>query len=292
MLYDLKLELSHNYALSAGVSRNLIRVVPATLPGRQSLTAYLVEIDPRPAERSETLDFFGNRVMSIAQFSSHSSMTIRMTARVEIRTPSAFIDISPALAALEREVDRDLSLGADAPAHFLGQSPRLAQSAPITEFAARRYDPALSSAAYVHRLGQALHDEMTFDANATTVDTDPDTAFGNRRGVCQDMAHIMILGLRAMGVPAGYVSGYLRTLPPKGGVRLEGADAMHAWVRAWCGAGQGWIEYDPTNATPVGTDHIVAGYGRDYADVSPIVGSLRGAGEQISRQSVDVTVAA
>ncbi|MEM1088203.1 MAG: transglutaminase family protein, partial [Pseudomonadota bacterium] len=121
-------------------------------------------------------------------------------------------------------------------------------------------------------------------------DTDASEAFRLRRGVCQDFAHIMILGLHGLGIPAGYVSGYLRTLPPEGQERLEGVDAMHAWVKAWCGVAQGWVEYDPTNRTLIGTDHIVVGYGREYSDVSPIRGHLRSAGGQTSTQAVDVAV--
>ena len=131
---------------------------------------------------------------------------------------------------------------------------------------------------------------MTFDNTATEVDTMPAEAFAMKRGVCQDFAHIMILGLQALGIPAAYVSGYLRTLPPEGGVKLEGVDAMHAWVRAWCGVSQGWIEYDPTNATLIGSDHIVVGYGRDYTDMAPIKGQLRSSGGQVGSQAVDVSV--
>lgn len=145
-----------------------------------------------------------------------------------------------------------------------------------------------SAAENVIRLGKALYDYMTFDPNATDVDTDPSEAFRLKRGVCQDFSQIMILGLHALGIPAGYVSGYLRTLPPEGGVKLEGADAMHAWVRAWCGVAQGWIEYDPTNATLIGTDHIVVGYGRDYSDMAPVKGQLRSSGGQFNSQAVDV----
>ena len=89
---------------------------------------------------------------------------------------------------------------------------------------------------------------MRYDPDATEVDTPLAEAFAARHGVCQDFSHIMIAGLRSLGIPAGYVSGFLRTMPPPGKPRLEGADAMHAWVRAWCGAEAGWIEYDPTNA--------------------------------------------
>ena len=98
----------------------------------------------------------------------------------------------------------------------------------------------------------------------------------------------MIAALRSVGIPAGYVSGFLRTTPPPGQQRLSGADAMHAWVRAWCGPDTGWIEYDPTNAVAAGVDHIVVAYGRDYSDVSPVKGILKAATDQQSRQAVDV----
>lgn len=99
---------------------------------------------------------------------------------------------------------------------------------------------------------------------------------------------MMIAGLRGLDIPAGYVSGFLRTIPPPGQARLEGADAMHAWVRVWCGIQTGWLDFDPTNAMIAGADHISIGHGRDYADVSPIVGVLRTHGSHETRQSVDV----
>ena len=140
----------------------------------------------------------------------------------------------------------------------------------------------------VRTICHALHSEMRFDSKATDVDTSPAEAFANRHGVCQDFSHVMIAALRAIGIPARYVSGFLRTIPPKGRPRLEGADAMHAWVSAWCGADTGWIEFDPTNDCTVGTDHITVAYGRDYSDVAPVKGVLRTSGSQTSQHSVDV----
>lgn len=99
---------------------------------------------------------------------------------------------------------------------------------------------------------------------------------------------MMIIALRSLGIPAGYVSGFLRTIPPPGKERLEGADAMHAWVRVWCGETAGWIELDPTNNIPAGTDHIVVAYGRDYSDVAPVIGVLKSYGNQKAVQAVDV----
>ncbi len=129
---------------------------------------------------------------------------------------------------------------------------------------------------------------LPFMARQKTVDTTTAQAFALKRGVCQDFSHVMITALRSLGIPAGYVSGYLRTLPPPGKERLEGADAMHAWVRIWCGGLAGWVEYDPTNDIQAGTDHIVVGYGRDYADVAPVIGALKSYGRQQTLQAVDV----
>ena len=129
---------------------------------------------------------------------------------------------------------------------------------------------------------------MSFDPEATTVDTPPAEAFARRHGVCQDFAQVMIACLRGIGIPAGYVSGFLRTNPPPGQPRLEGADAMHAWVRAWCGRQTGWIEFDPTNAIAAGIDHILVARGRDYGDVAPVKGVLRIAGDQKTEHAVDV----
>ncbi|WP_425093636.1 transglutaminase family protein [Tropicimonas sp. S265A] len=288
MKYDIRLSISHHYAQPAGSSRHLIRVLPRSIPGRQSVTAHLIEVSPTPDERSAGMDFFGNATTTVSHGDPHDQMTIRMTSRVELSTRTDWLDLSPDLAQLRQQWEAYQGLEPGSPLHFLGPSPRLSPNSEIAHFAQGILQAGDSSAGHVIRLGQALHDAMSFDPEATTVDTDAPEAFRLRRGVCQDFSHIMILALRSLGIPAGYVSGYLRTLPPEGGVRLEGADAMHAWVKAWCGAEHGWLEYDPTNATIAGTDHIVVGYGRDYADASPVIGHLRSSGDQTNTQSVDV----
>jgi transglutaminase-like putative cysteine protease len=134
----------------------------------------------------------------------------------------------------------------------------------------------------------AIHAEFDYDAEATEAETPPAEAFRARRGVCQDFAHIMIIGLRAYGIPAAYVSGYLRTIPPPGKERLVGADATHAWVNLWCGDEIGWIGLDPTNALVAGEDHIFTAMGRDYGDVAPVDGVFLGGRGQEMEVSVDV----
>ena len=290
-MYSIRLRIAHFYDQPAANSRHAIRVLPRTLVGRQSLTTHLLEIFPEPQSRSESVDFFGNATTSCTHRDQHHEMSIRLSCHVEMHATAPWFDLSPDVARLRALCDGLTDLGPQSPLHFLGPSPRLPSNKAISDFAHDLFDQNASAAENVIRIGVGLHDAMTFDATATTVDTDAADAFRLRRGVCQDFTHIMILGLHTLGIPAGYVSGYLRTLPPPGGVKLEGADAMHAWVRAWCGPDQGWIEYDPTNATLVGTDHVVAGYGRDYSDVSPVRGYLRSSGGQRNTQAVDMAIA-
>jgi transglutaminase-like putative cysteine protease len=132
-----------------------------------------------------------------------------------------------------------------------------------------------------------IHDEFTFDPTATTVSTPVMEVFQQKRGVCQDFAHLMLSCMRSLGLPARYMSGYILTRPPPGKKRLVGADASHAWVSVYC-PGFGWIDVDPTNALLVQTEHVTLGWGRDYDDVIPLRGVLLGGGDH--ELSIAVTV--
>lgn len=288
MLYDIRLTISHTYAQPAGNSRHLLRVLPQTLPGRQRLSSHLIDVAPLPDYRTDRADFFGTALTTVTHIDPHREMIVKMACRVEIAPTPPWHDTSLPLPKLRDLVGACRDLGPRAPVHFLGPSYRLVPNAAIATFARDVTRTDETAAETTIRLGKALHDTMIFDAAATTVDTTAADAFAQRRGVCQDFTHIMVTALQSLGIPAGYVSGYLRTLPPPGQPRLVGVDAMHAWVAAWCGPEMGWVEYDPTNAKPAGTDHIVVGYGRDYADVSPILGHLRSSGAPMANQMVDV----
>ena len=288
MLYDIKLAISYTYASAAMGGRHLVRVMPLEVPGQQRLIAGLLDITPRPEERQDGVDFFGNATTSFAFRASHKAVTFRVQARVERLGAEPDPDLSLQLSTLSGALEDCANLGPASPLHFVAPSVRVPPDPAMTRYARAALRPGMTAAQAVVAIGQALHTDMAFDSRATTVETPAAEAFAKRRGVCQDFSHIMITCLRGIGVPAGYVSGYLRTLPPPGKARLEGADAMHAWVRAWCGPGLGWVEYDPTNAIIPSADHIVAAYGRDYSDVSPIKGSLRISGGQKSAQAVDV----
>lgn len=288
MLYDLSLEITYEYASPANAGRHALRLMPATIPGQQQLIAGQVHLTPRPTERHDRLDFFRNAVSDVAFRHTHDALTFNLTARVDRMAAPAEFDISPTLAKLPGELAGLQSLAPQEPVHFLAPSPRLPHNPAFETYARDKTESGMTAAAAVTAIGDALHADMTFDADATTVDTPALEAFERRHGVCQDFSHIMIACLRSIGIPAGYVSGFLRTIPPKGQPRLEGADAMHAWVMAWCGIEVGWIEYDPTNAVRVGPDHIVVAKGRDYGDAAPVKGVLRTAGTQSTHHKVDV----
>ncbi|MER9141605.1 transglutaminase family protein [Mesorhizobium sp. M0871] len=286
MLYDIRLHLSYNYDAAAGGSRHQVRVLPPTIAGVQRVIAASLSFVPTPSERTDFADFFGNNVTAIAFRDVHDGLDIRMSARVSVSRPEPGLDVSPDLQRLREELGAVRSLGPDAPHHFLAASDHAGIDAAITAYACD--SAGGSTVGMAIDLCNRIHRDFTYDGEATTVRTGASDAFRLKRGVCQDFSHIMIAGLRGLGIPAGYVSGFLRTIPPKGKPRLEGADAMHAWVKVWCGRDAGWQEFDPTNGMRASNDHITVGYGRDYSDVAPIVGVLKTTGGQVGDQAVDV----
>lgn len=289
MRYALRLEIRYSFAHAAAGGRQLLRVIPAQLPGRQEVTACQLSTTPPPLEDRRFTDFFGTEVVELVLPGGLTDLLVEMTAQVarHAAPPGPDLSIPPAALAADLAAVSDLSAGS--PHHFLPPSPRVPQVAEIAAFAARATEGAATAAEAVERLGRALQAAMTFDPRATEVDTPIARAFRIRRGVCQDLAQIMICGLRSLGIPAAYVGGYLRTLPPPGRPRLVGADAMHAWVRAWTGQEAGWLDYDPTNACRAEADHVAVGFGRDYGDIAPVTGSLRLEGAQTGSHSVDIT---
>lgn len=288
MLYDIRLTLEYDYDAPVHGGRHHIRVAPANVPGLQRVIASSLSVEPVPGRQNGFLDFFGNSVTAITMTEPHDKLAIRLSARVQVEEFSPPADFSPPLDQLGREVGQYWSVAPTSPQHFLAASSRVQIIPAITGYVREVTAGAATTLGVVTALCMAIHRDFEYDPKATDVETRPAEAFGLKKGVCQDFAHVMISGLRGIGVPAGYVSGFLRTNPPAGQPRLEGADAMHAWVRAWCGQHLGWVEFDPTNAMIAGPDHISIGHGRDYADISPIVGVLRTHGSHETKQSVDV----
>ncbi|MBD8891002.1 transglutaminase family protein [Roseibium litorale] len=288
MIYDITLRITYSYDSMADADHQILRMIPADLPGEQRVILSNLSIEPQPCERLGRQDFFGNGCVDIAFSDPVSETVFVMKSRVERQEPNNFLDESPDLAGLADELDSFQSVAGLSPHNFRFNSPRIERDTEIGDWARGLIKEGQSVLAIADAVCMAIHSEMTFDPEATTVDTPVLKSFKGRRGVCQDYTHIAISALRDLGIPAGYVSGFLRTIPPEGQPRLEGADAMHAWVMAWCGSSMGWVEFDPTNAMRAGLDHVVIARGRDYFDVAPVKGALRTAGSQTTTQAVDM----
>lgn len=288
MIYDIRLSIQYAYLAPVAGGRHVLYMTPSQA-GAQRVITSLLDITPAPDERIAKTDFFGNTAVEVAFRAPHAEIAFRLRARVERLAVEDAPDVSPPLAELVDEIAALRSLAPDSPHHFLADSPRVRANSDFSDYAREQAgDETQSVRAIVETVGKALDRDMAFDPGSTNVDTPPEEAFAARHGVCQDFTHIMIACLRSIGIPAGYVSGFLRTMPPPGQERLEGADAMHAWVRAWCGAKMGWVEFDPTNGIWVSDQHTAVAHGRDYGDVSPVRGIVRTSGGQASTQAVDV----
>ncbi|MFN4128656.1 MAG: transglutaminase domain-containing protein [Paracoccaceae bacterium] len=286
--YAVRQSIRYDFNRPTGAGRQLFRILPADIPGLQRVRESGYAFHPDVGERGEFHDFFGTRVIEAAMPPGLVSLNLTMHAVVERTAEDSLLDLSPPLPVLALELAAHRDVGPRAPHHFIFPSRRISAAPPIAAFARAQVVEGMTVQVLLETLGRALHDHMRFDSKATRVDTAPEDAFAQARGVCQDFAQIMVGALRALGVPAAYVAGYLRTLPPPGKPRLVGADAMHAWVRAWTGEEMGWIDFDPTNACFVRNDHIDVGFGRDYDDVAPVTGRLRLDGRQSGSHSVDI----
>lgn len=288
MKYEISIKLVYQYQFPVSNGRQLIRIAPQNILGIQTVESCEIGMLPVPNERSERLDFFGNTAIDIAYWDEIDRFELNMSAEIERNEQTAPNDLSGFLNDLSSSLSDFKSLDENSPHHFLAVSPRIPFVQDIASYANSFVSENMSLFEVVQAINEGIHRDMLFDTTATDVDTPIEDAFGRRQGVCQDFSHIMIACLRSLRIPAAYVSGFLRTIPPEGQKRLEGGDAMHAWVRVWLGPKMGWIEFDPTNNLIVNSDHIVIGYGRDYSDISPIKGVLRSTGAHSSSQSVDV----
>lgn len=289
MIYDIRHITTYSYDAPVTSARCAVSLTPAD-GGGQRVLAHRVELTPDAATRAERSSFFGHRVVAARIDVPHRELRVEARSRVAVsREPP-----SAARRPWEHVRDEALTergLGPASPVHYLGPSRLVPLLDAAASYAAASFRPCRDVLEAAHELATRIKAEFRFDPEATQVSTPVAEAFEARHGVCQDFAQVMLAGLRGLGLPASYVSGYIRTLPPPGQPRLEGADATHAWVRVWCGREAGWIGIDPTNGVLVAGDHITLAFGRDYADVSPIDGVILGAGSQRLRTAVDVVPA-
>jgi transglutaminase-like putative cysteine protease len=288
VIYNIKHVTRYSYEARVASSTLALRVTPRDGDGQRCLDQKL-SISPDPRSITTEHDFFGNEVSIALIETGLIDLSIEARSRVEVERPARPPAKSgPDLKGIIDQTARVQSVAADAPAHFIFASPRISLRQEIMSYAAASFADGVTVLDGARELAARIRKDFKYQPNSTAVFSPVEQAFQQRRGVCQDFAHIMISGLRALGVPAAYVSGYIRTIPPPGRPRLAGADATHAWVSVWCGDELGWMGIDPTNAIDVSNDHIVLAVGRDFSDVSPIYGVFLGSGAQELEVGVDV----
>jgi transglutaminase-like putative cysteine protease len=299
---------AYRYEAPVAQSWQLAHLTPRSLPWQRVLAHRLV-VAPAPDWRDDRTDAFGNSVTTLAIHGPHESLDVDAESTVEVTAPTYPADAlarpwrlpsyggalpargTPVARATDGDDGDDPGIhGGTAVelAHFLGPSPLVPRSRRAALYARGSFRPGAPFGEALDSLVHRIHRDFRFDPKATTVTTPLEQVFARRRGVCQDFAQLMIACLRAVRVPARYVSGYIVTRPPPGRPRLVGADASHAWVSAWC-AGAGWVDVDPTNDRRVDQDFVTLGWGRDFSDVTPLRGVILGGGAQHLEAKVTVT---
>jgi transglutaminase-like putative cysteine protease len=288
VIYDIRHVTTYSYESSVSFARCSLRLEPQSGNGQQ-LISHSVEIRPRPAERTARRDFFGTHTESILIETAHRNLRIDSRSRVSVlRHAPGRTAASPSWESVRDIAFEATSLGPSSPVGYVFASALVPVLGPLTAYASASFPQGAGILAGAADLMHRIRNDFRYDPKATVISTPLTEVFEKRHGVCQDFAHVMIAGLRGLGLPAAYVSGYLRTIPPAGQPRLQGADATHAWVSVWCGAELGWIGFDPTNDLLVENDHIILAVGRDFSDVSPVDGIIAGSRKQRLNVAVDV----
>lgn len=276
------------YEADVSASYGRMRLLPRDLPGQQRCLESEITIEPEPGDHSQHVDLFGNRVDYMSIHQPHRTLTITARSLVEVEAPSPL----PIAGDQPWERVRD-AIGHGGPddvdaVHFTLDSPRIVPTPEFLAYAEPSFWPGRPIAEAVLDLSSRIHRDFEFVPDETDVDTPIDEVLAGRVGVCQDFAHVGIACLRALGLPARYVSGYLETDPPPGLPKLVGSDVSHAWF-ALLIPGSGWLGVDPTNDQVCGQRHIVTAFGRDYSDVAPVSGVIYTRGRTTSLEvTVDV----
>ena len=282
-------ETQYRYSSPVVLSQQLLHLTPRALPW-QRCDAHEISVEPTANEMTERADYYGNRTASLVIAVSHPALVVRAASTVSVE-PRARAALAAPRGSWEAVRARLSALDAPPlvePAEFLFDSPHVERSRELADYAVKSFTARRAILESGLDLARRIHKDFKFDRTATSVSTPLKQVLKQKSGVCQDFAHLMIGCLRSIGLATRYVSGYILTAPPPGRPRLIGADASHAWASLYCGERVGWIDIDPTNNCIVDDVHVTLGWGRDFADVTPMRGVILGGGTQTL--SVRVTV--
>lgn len=290
MRYHVTHTTHYEYTDPVKLSYNLVRLRPRE-HGMQSCSLHELQVLPTPAVRSERFDYFGNSVVWLSLQEPHAQLTI--TARSEVQV-DLILQPDVTHSSSWEQVRQSLVKASNPQTvwarQFCFDSPYAGTAPELADYARASFPEGQPFLQSVLDLTQRIHRDFEFLPGSTKVGTPVLDVLRNRRGVCQDFAHLQIGCLRSLGLSARYVSGYLVTTPPPGQPRLAGADASHAWVSVF-EPDFGWIDFDPTNGIMPSDSHITVAWARDYDDLAPVQGILVGGRHQRLKVSVDVAPA-
>ena len=287
MLYEVRHETRFRYEWPVTISHQLLKLRPRRCT-RQNVLESRLSIVPQPTVQRDWVDYYGNVVEFATVQGAHSELIVTSASQVEVLPGmNIMLDFSPAWEEVARSLRNPTQAEALAACQYCFESPFIQLHPEIRDFALESFEPGRPLLAATMALTSRIYQLFTYQGGVTDIYTPALDVLRQRRGVCQDFAHLQIACLRALGLPARYVSGYLLTRPPPGQPRLTGADESHAWLSVWCPE-LGWVDFDPTNNLIPNLEHVTVAWGRDYGDVSPVSGFIFGGGQHEVTVSVDV----
>lgn len=276
MRYLLTHRTTYSYASSVDSAHHIAHLRAREFPGQKVISIDL-ETSPDPALAVQHLDHFGNHIDTYRIDKPHQRFDIEVRAAIDVRFP----DPPPAAATPRWEEVRAALNGDGFPvpveaSEFVYESALVPTVEALRDYGAQSFTAGRPILEAARELTSRIKADFTYEPGATDISTPLAEVFAGKSGVCQDFAHVEIAALRAHGLAAGYVSGYIRTVHSRSELALRGADASHAWVAVWCGEAAGWVHLDPTNDLVAREDHVAVAWGRDFADVSPLRGVILG----------------
>ncbi len=287
MNYKVTHKTEYIYYEPVSLCHNIARLVPRKTD-QQICTSASISIIPQPDILNQYDDFFGNKVVYFAIEKEHKKLTVTVYSEIEKNDFASTQIINKNILWQEViEILQQLNEDINEVKQYIPETALTASDEAIIAYAQKSFTPARPAFEATHELMQRIYKDFKFTPGLTTVSTPLLVVMKERKGVCQDFAHLAIACIRAVGLPARYVSGYIETLSPKGTEKLVGADASHAWFSTFI-PGSGWIDFDPTNNIIPAGQHITIGWGRDYADIAPLKGIIMNSGPHKLHVSVDV----
>lgn len=278
----------YTYEDPVSLCHNIVRLIPRST-NKQFCKKSVVTIDPEPDVLIEYEDFYGNRLVYFTIEKEHKKLSVHVSSEIEKilsgndQQPQynriSWEEVSRLTSTLTPELI-DVK-------QFIATTPMTEADDAIATYAAISFSQGRTLFEACKNLMNRIYNDFKFQSGFTTISTPLSLVMKERKGVCQDFAHLAIACLRSMGLPAKYMSGYIETLPPPGVEKLVGVDASHAWFSVYI-PNSGWVDFDPTNNLLPADQHITIGWGRDYADITPLKGVIMSSGKHELKVSVDV----